>query len=74
MQRIEASAETGDGVRLRFSADAWPLIAETIEAERQCCRFLRFDVVVEPDGGSIWLTLSGPPGTREFLAGLLEHS
>jgi len=72
MQRVEASAETSDGWRLRFSPDTWPVIAETIEAERQCCRFLRFEVVVEPDGGPIWLTLSGPPGTREFLSDLLK--
>jgi len=73
MRRVEeASAEASDGWRLRFSPDTWPVIAETIEAERHCCRFLRFEVVVEPDGGPIWLTLSGPPGTREFLSDLLK--
>jgi hypothetical protein len=27
---------------------------------------------VEPDGGPIYLELSGPPGTREFVTALLE--
>ena len=47
-------------------------IAQTIDAERQCCRFLRFQVMVEPDGGPVWLDLTGPPGAREFLAQMIE--
>jgi hypothetical protein len=48
------------------------MIARTIDAERQCCRFLHFGVTVEPDGGPITLELSGPSGTREFLSALLD--
>jgi hypothetical protein len=47
-------------------------IAHAVEAERHCCRFLRFEIIVEPDGGPVFLQLSGPPGTREFIAALLE--
>jgi hypothetical protein len=47
------------------------LVASVVEAERQCCRFLRFAIQVEPEDGPIYLDLSGPPGTREFLAGVL---
>jgi hypothetical protein len=63
-----------EGLRLRFSAtgDTLSAIARTIEAERHCCRFLRFQITVEPDGGPIFLELSGPPGTREFVTALLE--
>jgi hypothetical protein len=65
---------TVDGYRLRFDAtdDLVRAIGETIDAERQCCRFLRFDLVVMPDGGPIELTLSGPTGTRAFLAAILD--
>jgi hypothetical protein len=73
LRRVEASEETENGWRLRFAADAWPAVAETVGAERTCCRFLRFHVVVEPDEGPIWLTLSGPPGTREFLESLISQ-
>jgi len=70
--RAESREETAAGMRLRFPADALSAILETVDAERQCCRFLRFDITVEPDGGPIWLELAGPAGTREFLSALLE--
>jgi hypothetical protein len=60
-----------DGYRLRFvRTDVLPRLLRVIEAERKCCRFLRFDVTLEPDLGPIWLTVTGPAGTREFLAAL----
>ena len=68
----DSREETTTGIRLRLSADALSAILQTVDAERQCCRFLRFDITVEPDGGPIWLELAGPPGTREFLSALLE--
>jgi hypothetical protein len=43
-----------------------------VEAERHCCRFLRFTITVEPDGGPLNLDLTGPQGTREFVVALLE--
>ena len=45
-------------------------IAQAIDAERQCCRFVRFTLTVEPDEGPITLDLTGPPGSREFLSAL----
>jgi hypothetical protein len=73
VEQAEARAELPDGYRLRFAASGHALasIAETIDAERQCCRFLRFSLTVEPDGGPVSLDLTGPSGTREFLAALL---
>jgi hypothetical protein len=47
-----------------------PTIARVMDAERQCCRFLRFQLTVEPDGGPVLLDLTGPPGTREFSSAL----
>jgi hypothetical protein len=32
--------------------------------------FLRFAITVEPDGGPVCLELTGPRGTREFVAAL----
>jgi hypothetical protein len=63
-----------DGLRLRFTAsgETLSLIANAIEAERHCCRFLRFTLTVEPDDGQFTLDLTGPQGTREFVAALLE--
>ena len=63
-----------EGYRVRFTAadDMSPTLARLIEVERECCRFLTFHVTVEPDGGPISLEFTGPPGTREFLAGMLD--
>ena len=70
----EAHDELPQGHRLRFypTDDILASIAQTIDAERQCCRFLRFSITVEPDGGPISLELTGPPGTREFVSALLD--
>ena len=64
--------ETADGVVFTFepSSDTLKILTAVIDAERQCCRWLRFAVTVEPDGGPITLTLSGPDGSREFLSAL----
>jgi hypothetical protein len=72
-EKIEFQARSADevseGFRYRFAATTENLssIARTIDAERQCCRFLRFELVVEEGAGPIWLTVIGPPGSREFL-------
>ena len=73
-RRVRGREDRDAGVRLEFApgGDTLALIASVVEAERQCCRFLRFGIHVEPDDGPIYLDLTGPPGTREFLAGVLE--
>ena len=73
-QRAEHHDLTEEGIRMRFAPanDVVAAIARVVDAERQCCRFLRFAISVEPDGGPILLELTGPPGTREFLGGLVD--
>jgi hypothetical protein len=58
-----------DGYRWTFpSADGLlARLAAVVEAERHCCRFLRFALHAEPDNGVVALEVSGPPGTHEFL-------
>ncbi|HEY5869122.1 MAG TPA: hypothetical protein VI542_26750 [Candidatus Tectomicrobia bacterium] len=62
-----------DGFRWRFDASDAVLAAAvaTINTERQCCRFLRFVLTVEPDGGALWLDITGAQGTVAFLEALL---
>ena len=43
-------------------------LAKLVDLERQCCPFLRFCMTVEPANGPIWLEMTGPEGTKEFLA------
>ena len=74
LQRAEHHELTDEGLRLRFAPDAETLatLVRVVDAERTCCRFLRFVITVEPDGGPLLLELSGPAGSREFIAGLLD--
>jgi hypothetical protein len=62
------------GYRLEFAEGKPSLneIAAMVEAERRCCRFLRFQLTAAPDEGPVTLELTGPPGTQEFLADLVN--
>lgn len=72
IRRTRDRQELADGHRFVFDAteEMVPTIARVMDAERQCCRFLRFQLTVEPDGGPVLLDLTGPPGTREFSSAL----
>jgi hypothetical protein len=74
VRRAEHVDVLPDGLRIRFGAasDTLQKLAMAVQAERHCCRFLRFTIAVEPDGGPIVLELTGPSGTPEFLAALLD--
>ena len=73
MERAEEIEPIEGGYRLRFAPapNIVAAIAETIELERHCCRFFRFDLTVDPGLGPITLRITGPAGTQQFLAGLL---
>jgi hypothetical protein len=68
--RAEAHEALADGFRFRFKSEEGliPALAAMMEAERHCCRFLHFQMIAEPDGGAVWLDVTGPPGTSEFVA------
>lgn len=56
-----------NGYAFRFGSSALVDIARFTENERRCCPFLAFVIEQEPMGGPLWLRLTGPAGTREFL-------
>ena len=74
LQRAEAHEELDNGHRLSFAAsdETLALLARAVAAERHCCQFLRFRITVEPGAGPVTLELTGPEGTREFLAAIFE--
>jgi hypothetical protein len=74
VQRAGERRELPDGLQLRFAADARIVgdIAEVVNAERLCCRFLRFTITVEAGEGPITLDLTGPPGSRGFIGAILD--
>ena len=58
-----------DGYGFRFPGFApWLAnIVEFIELERECCPFFRFEIVVEPNDGPLWLHLRGADGVQAFI-------
>ena len=67
---VQGVKELEDGYAYTFpSASEWlSEVAGLIELERQCCPFLRFRLTVEENGGSLLLEMTGPEGTKDFLA------
>jgi hypothetical protein len=72
LARARERHPVSNGYRWLLSpADDLSALIPVIETERRCCRFLRFVVSAEADGGPLSLEVTGPPGTREFLDQLL---
>ena len=61
--------ELPNGLGLRFAPDSSVIarVTELMDAERQCCPFLDLRLTVASNRGPVWLELTGPDGTREFL-------
>jgi hypothetical protein len=61
--------EIDDGFEFEFPADAatLQLLAEWTIQERMCCPFFEISLRLERDGGPLWLRLTGPKGTKEFI-------
>lgn len=66
VRRVEARPD-GYLVEIAPTDDAIAAATAVIQVERLCCAFLRFDLTVDAPMGRAYLTLSGPPGTRELL-------
>jgi hypothetical protein len=65
----EAVAEVTDGYALRFpNRDAWiTTAAQVIVAERKCCPFFGFAMIIESNGGPVWLHITGPREVKGFI-------
>lgn len=61
--------EQDDGYAFRFDNESTDLarLMEFIELERLCCPFFGFTVVLEPEGGAVWLKLTGRDGVKAFI-------
>jgi hypothetical protein len=59
--------ERPDGYAFRYPADALLVAAEFVALERRCCPFFRFALEAGPDGGPLWLAITGREGVKAFL-------
>jgi len=64
--------ELDNGFIYRFASNAelLPQLANLIQLEHECCPFLTFRLAVGEGNGPILLEITGPLGTKEFLAEL----
>lgn len=71
LDRLFASALSRDplanGYAYRFDASALEDVARFVGRERSCCPFLTFTIELAAPADTLWLRLTGPDGTREFL-------
>lgn len=62
--------ETGNGMLFHLDGSNKSLeeILALLQLERQCCSFLRFDLKIQKESMPVQLAISGPEGTKDFLA------
>ena len=67
---VLAVEQLTNGYRWRFKSapGVTAKLGSVIEVERQCCRFLTFDLHASPDLGEVLLDVTGPDGTKSILA------
>ena len=57
----------GYAFRLANEPDVLFMTAKFIALERLCCPFFGFANEVEPEGGAVWLNLTGRDGVKPFI-------
>jgi hypothetical protein len=67
--QVQEVRELPDGYafRLDSGADLVAKAADFIAKERLCCPFFGFKLELEPEGGALWLHLTGREGIKPFI-------
>ena len=70
---VIGTEELRDGYAFRVPGDGKciTMIAKMIAAERACCPFLTFELVAQPNMGSVIVRVTGPAGAKDFLRTVL---
>ena len=71
---VQEVRELPDGYALRFtpSQESILLVSEFIAREKLCCPFFNFELLVEKEGGPVWLQLRGREGVKAFIRAELK--
>ena len=61
--------ELTNGYAFRFRPEAVSLVelADWVSSEGRCCPFFDMSIEVEPNGGPLWLRLTGKEGVKQFI-------
>ncbi len=67
-QMAQEVQELPSGYAFRFANELgmFMALANFVENERRCCPFYAFAIELEPNGGPLWLRLTGGEGVKEF--------
>ncbi len=74
LQLAKERKDLAGGYEFRFDASSLTEVSRFIENERKCCPFMTFELEVAPDLGPLWLSMTGPDGTRDVLDAELNLS
>jgi len=66
-ETVRERRDVPNGYAFRFGAESFEDVARFVALERLCCPFLQFVIELSPNAGPLWLSLTGPETTREFL-------
>lgn len=66
---VQEVRELPDGYSFRLANETALLlkVADFIAKERLCCPFFGFTLHLEPEGGAMWLSLTGREGVKPFI-------
>ena len=72
--KVQEKHELENGYAYSFigTDDLLTELVEFVKTERQCCGFLDFNLSIKGDGSTIWLSLTGTAGAKEFIANEIE--
>jgi hypothetical protein len=63
--------QDGYAFSLRGDGESIALAGKLIMAERECCHFLAFEIVAQPNKGPVVVRVTGPTESKEFLRTIL---
>jgi hypothetical protein len=68
--------ELPDGYSFRLANETSLLMkaVDFIAKERLCCPFFGFALRIEPEGGALWLSLTGREGVKPFIRAEIGHA
>ena len=68
-KQVLEKKELADGYSFQFMGSDLIIdqLTEFVKTERQCCEFFTFAIHVSDEKSIIWMDLTGPPGTEDFI-------
>jgi hypothetical protein len=66
---VQEIRELSDGYSFRLANETALLlkVADFLAKERLCCPLFGFALQIEPEGGAVWLSLTGREGVKPFI-------